>query len=196
MNKVFLETIRVEQGRALHLPFHQERMERTLKHFHIQKEYILSELLSPPQSGIYRCRVCYSNEKIEIEYIPYEKHLPQRLKMVEAADIAYDYKYENREVLQRLFMQKGDADDVLIVQNGFVRDTTIANVAFFNGKEWLTPKEPLLLGTTRARYLKESKVKEAEIRVEELSSYKKMALMNAMVDFAIIPVEKIEEIMC
>jgi len=101
--------------------------------------------------------------------------------------IEYAMKYANRERLDALFAQRGDADDVLIIKNGFVTDTTIANIAFFDGKRWLTPASPLLEGTTRQRLLDEAKIVEEEIRIQDVARFKQVALMNAMVDFAIIP---------
>lgn len=62
-------------------------------------------------------------------------------------------------------------------------DTSIANIAFFDGVKWITPNTPLLQGTTRTRLLDEGKIYEAEISLELIPQFKKIALMNAMVGF-------------
>ena len=39
-------------------------------------------------------------------------------------------------------MHKREQDEILITRNGLLTDTSIANIALFNGKEWHTPKHP------------------------------------------------------
>ena len=75
---------------------------------------------------------------------------------------------------------------ISIVQNNLVRDTSIANIALFKNGRWLTPKEPLLCGTTRARLLIEKKIFEADITPKELCQAQKIALLNAMIGFEIL----------
>ena len=53
-------------------------------------------------------------------------------------------------------------------------------MVFFNGTEWHTPKNPLLLGTHRARLIDEHKIIEKEIKIMELANYKKVKFINAM----------------
>jgi 4-amino-4-deoxychorismate lyase len=118
------------------------------------------------------------------------------LKLIEHNSLEYSKKYVNREPLERLYAQREECDDILIVQNGYIKDTTIANVAFFDGRDWLTPSEPLLNGTTRERLLQEGFLKTEDIRVDALKRFQKMALMNAMIDFDIIADKKIEELIC
>ena len=74
--------------------------------------------------------------------------------------------------------------------------TSIANIAFFDGVDWISPKKPLLKGTTRARLLKERKLILKDIRKDDLKAFTKAALMNAMIDFDIIAEDKIEELIC
>jgi 4-amino-4-deoxychorismate lyase len=62
-------------------------------------------------------------------------------------------------------------------------DSTYYNVALYNGKDWLTPKSPLLHGTARARLLKKGILKEADIKLKELQSFQKVCLFNALNDF-------------
>jgi len=68
----------------------------------------------------------------------------------------------------------------------FVTDTSIANIAFYDNGMWKTPKNPLLKGTTRARLIDEGKLIEADIRVNELRNFSKVALLNAMIDFDVL----------
>lgn len=188
MNNTFLETIKAFNGEISHLSYHQARYESVLKHFGEEVVQDLGDFITPPQNGLYRCRLVYdTNCFIETSYHPYQKKEINLLKIVHDDTIEYAMKYANRERLDALFAQRGDADDVLIIKNGFVTDTTIANIAFFDGKRWLTPALPLLQGTTRQRLLDEAKIVEEEIRIQDVARFKQVALMNAMVDFAIIP---------
>ena len=80
-------------------------------------------------------------------------------------------------------LQKGDADDIIIVKNGLITDSSFANLLFFNGLQWLTPAQPLLKGTQRAKLLEQEQVITAEIRTADLSNFIKVRLVNAMLRF-------------
>jgi len=190
----FLETIKAIDGEIKHLEYHQKRYEGVLNSLGIKKVHKLKEQLNPPKKGLYRCRVIYSIKNIEIEYIPYQKRQIQKLKLIESNTIEYTKKYADRRELDALFLEKGEGDDILIIKDGFVSDTSIANLAFYDGEYWFTPKIPLLQGTTRARLLENGKIFEKDIRAEDIYTYKKIALMNAMIDFDIIAEENIRNI--
>jgi len=76
---------------------------------------------------------------------------------------------------------RGERDDILIVRRGLLTDTSIANIALFDGKDWFTPKLPLLRGTCRTALIDSGIIKEKNIRPEELSSYSFVRLFNAMI---------------
>jgi 4-amino-4-deoxychorismate lyase len=190
---MYLETIRIENSQVYNLEYHQWRLERSLNQ---KKSYNLSKLLVAPDDALYRCRVLYSHNDIMIEYIPYVKRKIAKLKLIYDDSIEYEKKYANRERLNQLFHQKESADDILIIKNSLVSDTSIANVAFYDGKRWITPRVPLLEGTTRRRLLEKGEIELGDICAEEISSFKKIALMNAMIDFDIIAEENIEDIIC
>jgi len=193
VSRVFLETIKILDGVALHLEYHQERLNKALD---TTNNYNLYDLIEPPRDGLYRCRVVYDTKELKIEYLPYTKREIKTLKLVVNDTIEYANKYANRDEINQLVNLKENCDDILIAQNGLVLDTSIANIAFFDGREWFTPKTPLLKGTCRARLLDEGKIIEKDISVQEIKSFKKIALMNAMIDFDIIAVDNIEEIIC
>ena len=189
----YLETIRAVDGEVLNLSFHQLRLEKALD---ANTTHRLDSLLNPPQNGLYRCRVVYDAKSIEVSYIKYVKRSIKKLKLVYDDTIEYAKKYENREDIEKLVVQKESCDDVLIVKNGLLCDTSIANIALYDGSVWFTPNTPLLEGTTRARLLQNAALVVKDIKPEELKNYSKIALMNAMIDFDIIAVENIEEMIC
>jgi len=193
VNKKYLETIKALDGELYHLDYHQERLNKTLGCVGIHK---LQNLLHPPKNGLYRCRVVYDNISFAVEYLPYLKRQLKSLRLVYNDSICYKKKYENRVEIDELYKQRDACDDILIVKNGLLSDTSIANIALYDGQVWHTPRFPLLHGITRGRFLDTKKIQEKDIRVEDIYSYKKVALMNAMIDFDIIAEENIREKIC
>ncbi len=185
----FFETICIDEGKAKHLAYHQKRYEATLKAYNDASIISLADVISPPlKEGLQRCRVVYDKEGVlHVTFSPYQPRKITSLKIL-SSDIEYPKKSTDRSALEELFKQRAECDEILIVKDGYIRDTSIANVAFFDGTRWLTPKNPLLAGTTRARLLDEGRLFEAEIKVEDIASFEKMALLNAMIDFAIISI--------
>lgn len=139
--------------------------------------------LSPPPCGIYRCRVVYDNGQIiSVEYEPYVKKEIKKLKPVESG-IEYSKKYLDRSEITKLLMSADDADDIIIVKNGLITDTSIANVALLKNGAWITPKRPLLNGTMREKLLMEGLLKEADIAAKNLTEFEAIAIMNALRGF-------------
>ena len=181
----YLETIRIEEGRACHLPYHNQRMNETRAHLGLSDgldlEAVIGDVSSYQQRT--RCRIVYDTEIRSVEFFPYQIRSVKTLRLVEDNQVDYGCKYADRSALNRCFAQRGACDDVLIVQNGDVTDTTIANVAFWNGETWFTPSTPLLKGTMRASLLDSHQIQEAKIRVEDLSHFSRLRLFNAMISF-------------
>lgn len=181
----YLETIRIEEGRACHMPYHNQRMNETRAHLGLSDGLDLEAVIG--DVSIYqqrtRCRIVYDTEIRSVEFFPYQIRSVKTLRLVEDNQVDYGCKYADRSALNRCFAQRGACDDVLIVQNGDVTDTTIANVAFWNGETWFTPSTPLLKGTMRASLLDSHQIQEAKIRVEDLSHFSRLRLFNAMISF-------------
>lgn len=179
----FLETIKAQDGRLFHLEYHQQRLQRALASIGCKRIFPLADLLCPPRDGLFRCRVLYDEESLTTEYIPYTPRIVHTLQAVIDDSIEYPHKYANRDRLDTLYTQRGSCDDVLIVKDGLLTDTTIANIALFDGKQWFTPETPLLLGTTRARLLEEGRLTPMRISLDMLPHFKATAIMNAMLGF-------------
>lgn len=82
-----------------------------------------------------------------------------------------------------MFARRGAYDDILIVRRHLLTDTSIANIALFDGSHWHTPQHPLLKGTKRAELLDKGILTEKDIRMEELPAYSTVRLFNAMIDW-------------
>lgn len=180
---LLFETIRCEDGVVSHLSYHQQRLTSSLQCLGSSAHFDLSRLIDPPSSGLYRCRFVYDATDFHIEYHPYTPRLITSLRLVLDDTIHYPLKYTHRDHLNTLFESRGSCDDVLIVKEGTLRDTTIANIALMIDGQWLTPQVPLLRGTTRSRLLDEGFLLPEVLTPDDLHKAQKIAIMNAMVGF-------------
>ena len=191
---LLLETIRIEEGKTANLSYHQARCDISRKKlFHSTDKLKLSSIIEPPKTGLYRCRILYAEALHSIEYIPYTPKKIETLKIV-PSNIEYNFKFANRDALNALLESNQDVDEVIIEKNGCLTDTTISNIAFFDGKQWFTPDKPLLEGTMRAKLIDDGFLEPKEIRKEALSSYSQVALINAMIGFKILNIDVIQNI--
>lgn len=192
----FIETLRIVNGEVMNITYHQTRMNRTFAHFwpSAYSENLITALRDVPQEkGIFKARVVYDEIGIlQVEYAPYVVRHIQSLKLVYSDTIDYTYKSTDRSCLSELVAQKGDADEIIIVKNGLLTDTSYSNIALYDGKSWYTPGIPLLKGTMRQKLLDERKIQEADIRPEDLKKYHKVALINAMMPLGVCEVEYIK----
>jgi 4-amino-4-deoxychorismate lyase len=182
-----IETIRIEKGEPLLLSFHQERMDRTRYELFGYKEPInLRHHLSSlelPSNGIWKCRVIYKTQIRKTEFEPYQKRDIKSLKIVDADETRYDYKYEQRDEIKKLFKKRGDADDILIIRNKLLTDTSYCNIALWNGINWITPLHPLLKGVRRESLIQQGIIEPFHIHINDLASFQKIRLFNAMISF-------------
>lgn len=178
---LLFETIRIEDGIPQHLHWHRERMERSsVELWNVR--VTLPEIIIPEEysKGIVKCNIVYNSHSSEISFSNYTKREIKTLKPVHCNDIDYHLKYHNREKLNQLLELKGDCDEIIIIKNGFVTDTSFSNIIFKSDGRWITPSTPLLNGTCRQRLLKQGIIEEQEIRLEDFYLLKEWELINAM----------------
>jgi 4-amino-4-deoxychorismate lyase len=195
---LLFETIRILDGEIRHIAWHEQRMNRAREEcfpgcpviqlqgrIRIPGEFV---------AGNVSCNVFYGREIEKISFRFYEKRPVRSLKLVGYDTVDYHVKYSDRSLLETLFAKRGDCDDIIIVKNGMITDTSMSNLIFFDGKNWFTPAQPLLKGTCRDRLLAEGTIREREIRPEDLGDFLAAKLINAMrepEEEEMIPVEKI-----
>ncbi|HEV8514399.1 MAG TPA: aminotransferase class IV [Cyclobacteriaceae bacterium] len=183
----FIETIRLKDGVVSNLDYHVERMNRSVDEvLRTKQKFDLEDALSSlslPPKGLHKIRLIYDAEIRSIEVTPYKRKEIRQLKIVYDNAISYDYKFENRAELESLFNQRDDGDDVIIIKNYQVTDTSYANLVFKKNNQWFTPKTFLLNGTTRKRLLEEKIIFEEKITINDLPRYEKVKLINAMLQF-------------
>jgi 4-amino-4-deoxychorismate lyase len=105
------------------------------------------------------------------------------LKIIVDNEISYAHKFEDRHELNALYSKRELCDDILIVKQGLITDTSYANIVFKESDHWVTPTSYLLAGTMRQNLLDKKIITEDEIRVTDLARFKKFKLINAMVGF-------------
>ncbi|MDD2697886.1 MAG: aminotransferase class IV [Arcobacteraceae bacterium] len=182
MNELFFETIKCDDFEVFHLLYHKKRIANT-----IGFNFNLEEYIYPPNERLLKCKLIYdTNNILEVQYIPYSKKEINSFKIIYDDDIVYEKKAINRKIINNLYTHKESCDEIIIVKNGFITDTSIANIAIYYKDKWLTPKIPLLYGTTRMRYLENEILFEENITVDMMKSSTKIGLLNAMIDFDII----------
>ncbi|MCG3714890.1 aminotransferase class IV family protein [Aliarcobacter butzleri] len=185
----YFETIKCEDFEVFNLDYHQKRVANT-----IGLNINLQEYINPISEELLRCKLIYDeNGVVDVLYFPYKKREIKSFKIIFDNEIEYSKKYLNRAKLDELYEKKDDCDEVIIIKNEIVTDTTIANIAIFYENSWITSKNCLLGGTTRARLLEEKKMFEKDITLDMLKNASKVALMNAMIGFDEIKNFKIKE---
>lgn len=189
----FLETIQLRDGQFMRLDRHQSRLERAMADFYPTANVpSLSGKLAAtcfPTEGLYKCRVIYDSEIRLIEFHPYVHPVISTLKIVETDIPSLPYKMADRTDYQSVSALKGECDDVLLVKNGLLTDTSYCNIALFDGEHWVTPLTPLIQGVTRAQLLEDGKLIAKDIKLEELMNFQKIALFNALNEFGSIQLE-------
>jgi 4-amino-4-deoxychorismate lyase len=175
----YFETIKCEDFEIFNLEYHNKRVSNT-----IGLNINLQEYIYPVSNELLRCKVIYDkNEIIDVLYFPYKKREIKNFRLIFDDKIEYEKKYLDRTNLDKLFEQKENSDEIIIVKNGVITDTSIANIAIFYENIWITSKNCLLKGTTRNRLIEEKKLVEKDINLKMLKSASNLALMNAMIGF-------------
>lgn len=177
---LFLETIAIINRMPQHIDYHQKRVDTCSL---VQLEPFLNRI-TVATSQKYKLSIVFNETQVDkYQLIPYYPIRIESFKLLIDNYIDYSFKYADRTHLDKLKAKKGNCDEVIIIKNEEVTDCTFANLIFYNGQQWVTPKNPLLKGTCRARLIENGFITPQIITVQELSTYTKMMLINAMLDF-------------
>lgn len=209
-----IEAIEWLDGRTQRLEYHQRRVEAafqslfpTVQPFDLAAElerfrsgeslYIETAMHQNnsffPQSGRYKLRLMYNDQLRTMEFVEYHQRRVDSLKIVETEYTTTTYKSSARQAIDEAFAQRGSCDDVLLVRDGLLTDTSYANIALYDGQKWLSPRIPLLYGTRRAYLIDHQMIETEDIRVEELPRFQCIRLFNALIGFGELEL-KVEQI--
>jgi 4-amino-4-deoxychorismate lyase len=171
-----IETIRISGGEIQNLDYHIRRMQALRLKWDVNRAFSLP---LPPQ-GTFKYRIVYDADRFDTTVEPYTIRPIRTLKLVTDNNIVYDHKFEDRRELMKLFAQRGDCDDVLIVKNGVITDTSYSNIIFLKGDQWFTPDTYLLNGTMRQYLLDTGAITQLPILRSNIKQFSHFKLINAM----------------
>lgn len=197
----FIETMCVEQGRIINLDYHLERIKNTRKHFWNTEKTVPTDQLSAlaaTQDSRAKLRFTYDKENIyDLSCTPYKTRKIERLKLLESNDIEYRYKSVDRSEINLLKAQTEPTDEIIIVKQNRLTDTSYTNIVLFDGSQWITPSTPLLKGTRRAQLLDAGRLIEREVLATDLKSFQSISLINAMMDLEelVLSISSIENLL-
>ena len=179
----FLETINIQNGVVQNLRGHVARMCETARHFGFTAPNISKLETFVPKALKkclkVKCRIIYHTKINEITFEEYTPKTITSLKLVEGSP-DYSFKFTDRTTLNHLLSQKGDCDEVLIVRNGCITDTSFSNVVFRRKNRFFTPDTYILNGTQRQLLLHKGAISERRIMEKDLDEFDEMLLINAM----------------
>ena len=191
----FIETICYREGCFQRIELHNERCNLTRNHFFgIQHPLRLESILKIPNDltgEIVKCTVTYGIDIEHVEYLKYQMRLVKSLQMVYDDSIEYAYKFADRSKLVDLHQFRGQCDDILIIKNGLITDTSYANAIFKRNNIWYSQQRPLLFGTRLQSYIKEGRVTPALLRPKNLPLFTEVRIINAMISIEDSPVIQI-----
>lgn len=193
----FIESIKVEDQKIFLTELHQKRMNETFSHFGKECKIDIQSLflnLEHDEDGLYKFRIEYDLENnLKTQIVPYAISEHDDFELVIDNEVDYTFKSADRTQFQKLKNDSG-ADEIIIIKNNQITDTSYSNLLFLKDKTWFTPKTYLLNGVMRQSLLASKKIKETEITLHNIKEFSHFQLINAMNDFDemfIYPIEKI-----
>lgn len=184
---LLVETIKIKDGRIFNADYHSARFNKTRKElFNAGPAVDLNTKITIPayaRQGLFKCRIEYNQHIRNIDFQPYEIKRVRTIKLVEAGDMDYSYKYSDRPGINKLMEQVNGCDDILMVKDGLITDTSYANI-IVRGSDgiWYTPSGYLLRGTKREYLLNHGLIRELVITPASLKKFRELRLINTMLD--------------
>lgn len=183
---LLFETIKIFNGTLCTIEFHNKRLNRSRSLLFGTSDYIdlrdYIKIHTAYMQGTVKCRVVYAKSICTITYAKYDKRNILTLKTINCDSIDYSYKYCDRSGIDRLFRFRGEHDDIIIVKDKRITDSSFCNLVFDDGEKLITPAMPLLAGTKRQNLLAAGIIGQDEIGLQDLKLFKSVHLINAMLD--------------
>lgn len=180
----FSEVIKLKDGIFHNLSLHIERMNRTCLHFYnqtIRPESFIQNIPADSREGLIKCRVVYSDKVEQVTFTPYAFKEIKTVAIVHDDTIDYSYKSTDRSKLNRLLEESG-CDEIILIKDGFVTDSSAANLVLKDSSGLYTPGTYLLPGTKREHLLQKGIITERVVQAEALANVDCIYLINAMID--------------
>lgn len=195
------ETISIENHQASNLPLHQARMDRSYLHqFGNPNPFDLVELFNqlilPTAAHQLKWRLCYNQHKTTSTIEPYRMRSIKSLKLAHVSpSFDYAYKYTDRTPFDALKSRNPEADEIIIVKEGLITDSSYSNLVLKKGNKLYTPARPLLKGVQREYLIQNKLIEECDLFAKELFQYSEILLINAMLPIDNCPKIKVAEVL-
>ena len=193
----FIESIKIEDQEVFLLELHQKRVNATFAHFGMENSIDLAKIIKDlkiDEDGFFKLRIVYDlNRNYKTQLIPYAVAEIDSFQLVENNTYDYAFKFEDRKEFERM-KTKAKTEEIIIVKNNCITDTSYTNLLFLKDEKWYTPSTYLLNGVMRQHLLATKKIKETEITLQNIKEFTHFQLINAMNDFDdmfIYPIERI-----
>ena len=193
----FIESIKIEDQEVFLLELHQKRVNATFAHFGMENSIDLAKIIKDlkiDEDGFFKLRIVYDlNRNYKTQLIPYAVAEIDSFQLVENNTYDYAFKFEDRKEFERM-KTKAKTEEIIIVKNNCITDTSYTNLLFLKDEKWYTPSTYLLNGVMRQHLLATSKIKETEITLQKIKEFTHFQLINSMNDFDdmfIYPIERI-----
>ncbi|NNF36606.1 MAG: 4-amino-4-deoxychorismate lyase [Saprospiraceae bacterium] len=177
----------------MNIKWHNQRCHHSRTQLFNTSDFLnLRHHIDPPRDGLLKCRIIYDNSIRNVEYELYSIKPIKTLKAIHC-DLDYSFKYADRESIRDLYDHRGECDDILMIKDGLLTDTSYGNIALLRNQKWYTPETPILEGTRRASLLHNRRILSKPIYLKEILQYSHLSIFNAMIPFGeiIIPVKSI-----
>jgi 4-amino-4-deoxychorismate lyase len=180
----FFETIRIEANQVELTAYHQRRLDHVFRSFYPgHKSFDLNAVLVDRLNdldGIVKCRFQYNSLKYKIEMSAYRKRNIDKIHVVNADNLVYAFKYNNRDEIDQYTDQFTQNEDCLFAVNGRITDTSYGNILFSKDDKWYTPLYPLFYGIQRANLLSSNRIETRDILIGDIQVYDRIKIINAM----------------
>lgn len=193
----FIESIKIEDQKIYLAEYHQKRVNETFLHFGKEGSLDIAKIfknLEHDEDGLYKLRISYDLDRsYRTQLIPYAVSEIENFCLVENNTYSYSFKFEDRMELENM-KQKAGAEEIIIVKNNHITDTSFSNLLFLKNRTWYTPSTYLLNGVMRRHLLDSKKIKEAEITLQNIGEFSHFQIINALNDFDdmfVYPIDKI-----
>lgn len=179
----FIESIKVEDKKIFLLDLHQKRVNETFAYFGKENSLDLAKIyekLEHNDDGLYKLRIVYDLDKVyKTQLIPYAFPQINSFQLVENNTLDYSFKFEDRTAFAKM-KNTAKSEEIIIVKNNHITDSSYANLLFLKGKQWFTPSTFLLNGVQRQHLLKTKKIKETEITLQNIKEFSHFQIINAL----------------
>ena len=183
----FFESICVKNGLVYNLNHHQNRVDKTLKAFDHSNLMLpifdIVKTITIPTDGLYKLRISYDlTGNYQFKILPYQYKIISSFALIDTKGNNYQFKFENRDWIDAALKSSGSAE-IIMHHDGLIKDSSYANIVFYDGIDWFTPASPLLEGTQRAKLIQEGLIHPKPLFIKDLKKYKKFKCINAMVNW-------------